>query len=804
MLNFSQDLRYGVRMLLKNRGFTLVAILTLALGIGANTAIFSVVNAVVLRPLPYPNAERLVRCDWQLEKGDIGAVTALVFAYWKEHTRAFEAAAGYAGINSGFNLAGGAEARRVRGLQVSEGFFRVLGVGPVIGRGFLPEEDRPQGPQVAIISDSLWRSYFGGDPTLVGKEMILNGRRHTIIGILPSSFQFESPIEVLLPLQARADVRDDGQNTVMIARLKTGITREQAQMEVSQLLPEFRREFPRHLREGERGMRLDAYHQTVVGSTSQTLWLLFGAVGFVLLIACANVANLLLARATARKGEIAIRLALGASRWRITRQLLTESWLLAISGSLLGLLVALWSVPALLALAPPGLPRLEEVNLDYQAVLFAVGASLLTSLLFGIAPALRAARLDVNEAVKSSSGRSSAGRLDSRVRGLLVVSEIALSLVLLVGAALLIKSFLKLRAVEIGFDPHQVTTAQASLTSEKYQTTAQVWAFEQQVLQRISSLPGVIAAATSSNVPLERGLRMGVRFETPSGSVVQTVQIRAISPQYFRALGIPVSRGREFSEADHQASAPVVIINETLARRHWPDRHPIGEQITRQGQQQQIVGVARDIKEIGLDKEVEPTVYLPVSQVSDGLMRMMNGWFLTSWIVRTSGPIDLADVLRQAVKEADPQMPLANVRPLTQIISASYASRQFMLLVMGIFGSLALLLTAVGIYGVLSYQVSQRTNEIGIRMALGAEPRDVLKLVVGQGMRLALAGVAIGLIASYGLTRLIANLLFDVSPTDPATFTVIALLLATVAFAACYLPARRAAKVEPIVALRYE
>ncbi len=368
------------------------------------------------------------------------------------------------------------------------------------------------------------------------------------------------------------------------------------------------------------------------------------------------------------------------------------------------------------------------------------------------------------------------------VRGLLVMSEIALSLVLLVGAGLLIKSFIKLRGVETGFDPQLITTAQASLTSEKYQTTTQVWAFEQQVLQRISSLPGVTAAATSSNVPMERGLRMGMRFEGPSGSVVQSVQVRAISPQYFRALGMPVLRGREFGEADMNPPVPVIIINETLAHRHWSDRDPLGQQLALQGQKREIIGVVRDIKEMGLDQAVEPTVYLPVSQMPDGLMRAMNGWFLTSWIVRTAGPIDLTAALRQAVKDVDPQMPVASVRPLTQVISTSYQSRQFILLLMGIFAGFALVLTAVGIYGVLSYQVSQRTNEIGIRMALGAQTRDVLKLVIGQGMRLTLIGVVIGLGAAYGLTRLISNLLFGVTATDPTTFAVIALLLASVAF----------------------
>src|SRR6185369_147847 len=703
-----------------------------------------------------------------------------------------------------FNLAGGADPERVRGLQVSEGFFRVLGIDPAMGRGFLAEEDRPGAAPVVVVSDALWRSYFGGDPNLIGKEVQVNGRSRTVVGILPAAFQFEAPVDMLLPLQLKADVRDDGQNTGLIARLKPDVTRGQAQAEVEQLLPAFRREYPTHLQAGERGMLLAGYQQSIVGDTGKTLWLLFGAVGFVLLIACANVANLLLARASARKGEIAIRIALGASRRRLMRQLLTESWLLALSGSLAGLLVALWSVPALLAFTPRKLPRLNEIGLDHQAVLFAVVASLVTSLLFGIVPAWRATRLDVNQAIKSASSRNSAGRLDSRVRGLLVVSEVALSLVLLIGAALLIESFTKLRAVNLGFDPNQVTTAQASLTSERYRTTAQVWAFEQQVLDRLTSLQGVVAAATASNVPLERGLRMGVGIESVGERNTQTVWVRTISPRYFQALKIPMLSGREFNDADTQTSALVVIVNETLAQRYWSGRDAESEQISRQGKALQVVGVAGDIREMALDQAVEPTIYIPASQMPDGLMAAMNRWFLTSWIVRTSGPVDLTAALQQAMKEAYPQMPLANVRPMRQVISSSIASQQFILLLMGVFAGLALVLTAVGIYGVLSYQVSRRTNEIGIRMALGAGVSDVLKLVIGQGLRLALMGVAIGVAAAYGLTRLIANMLFGVSATDPVVFAVVALLLTGVALGACFVPARRATKVDPMIALRYE
>ncbi|MGA9770171.1 MAG: ABC transporter permease [Blastocatellia bacterium] len=798
METFIQDLRYGIRLLVKRPAFTAIAIITLALGIGANTAIFSVVNAVLLRPLPYTQSDRLVQWSWQFEQESISAVTALEFEFWKEHSSAFDAVFGYSGINSGFNLAGGAQSERVRGLQVSEGFFRVLGINPAIGRGFLPEEDRPKGPQVVVISDGLWRSYFGGDPDVIGKQVQVNGQSHTVVGILPHGFQFELPTDLLLPLQLAADARDNGQNTGVIARLKSNVTREQAQLEMQQWLPAFLQAYPNHAKSSDRGIGLNSYQQTVVGDTGRTLWLLFGAVGFVLLIACANVANLLLARATSRKGEMAIRSALGARRGRLIRQWLTESWALALAGSIAGLLIALWSVPALLALMPQELPRHQEINLDYQAVMFAIGMSLLTSLLFGIVPALRATRTCVSETIKASSSRTRAGRLDR----LLIVSEVALSLVLLVGAGLLVKSFVKLRAVELGFDPQHLTATQISLTSDKYRTTAQVWNFEQQVLERLRGLPGIVAAAAASNVPLERGLRMGI---TVDGRVIdRSVQIRAISPQYFQTLGMKITSGREFTDSDMRASPLVVVVNETLARSYFPERDATASQLTTQGKPREIVGVVNDIKEMGLDQPVEPTLYIPLPQISDGLIVAMNRWFMTAWMIRTSAPVDLTTALRDAVRDIDSQMPIANVRPMTEVINATTASRQFVLLLMAIFAGLALALTAVGLYGVLSYTVTQRTGEIGLRMALGAQPVDVLKMIISKGMTLVFAGVGLGLLAAFALTRLMASWLFDVSATDPMMFSGVALLLISVAFPACYIPARRATKIDPGIALRYE
>ena len=798
------DLRYAFRMLAKAPAFTAIAVITLALGIGANTAIFSVLNALMLRPLPFPEPERLAIAHWRWgAAGEGQSVTATQYMFWRQNSRAFDELTGYALGGSGFNLAGAGEPQRVQGLRVTDNFFRAFGVGPVLGREFAPEEDVPNAPPVAVISHALWRSYFGGDARVVGSDVQLNGRVCRIVGILPPEFRLPFAADVFVPLQLTADAGDRGHNTVMVGRLKTGVSYEQAQADSDRLTTALRAEFPGHIGPRELGVRFVPLQDSVVRSVKRTMWLLVAAVSFVLLIACANVANLLLARAAQRRSEFALRGALGAGRWRLVRQLMTESLVLAVLGGGAGLFIAVWSVPALAAFVPQAVPRTTEITLDVYAIVFALAASFVTCLLFGMAPALQAARLDLNAALKSSAGGRSTGKLSARLRGLLVTAEVAISVVLLVGAGLLITSFAKLRSVNFGFNPQNLLTIQVALSSQKYTTTAESWRLQQQVIERLAAIPGVVSAASVPGLPLDRGLNNNINVPGRPELDNLLVEYRAISPEYFTTLGVPVLRGRALSSSDTQNSARVVVVNETLARRLSESGDAVGSQLSIGRDPLQVIGVVRDLKEVGLNLPAAPTVYVPAGQVPDDLSAATNEWLLASWIVRTTREIEIG-AINNAVRSVDPLLPIAKVRPMTDVVASSVASQRFVTTLMALFAGLAVVLAVVGLYGVLSYHVSQSTHEIGVRMALGAQTRDVLGLVVGQGIGFALIGVVAGLAGALGLTRLIGSMLFGVTATDPAVFAGVALLLLAVALLASYLPARRALRVDPIVALRHE
>ncbi len=798
-----QDMRHGVRTFLKSPGFTAVAVLTLALGIGANTAIFSVVNAVLFRPLPYKEPNRLAIVYWQWAKGEIPAVTNTQYEFWKKNSRSFEFSAALGG--GSFNLAGGSEPLRVRGWRASPELLPLLNVQPLMGRNFTKEEDTEGGPRALLISYGLWRSYYGGDPDVLKKTAQLNGNDYAIVGVLPGSFRLDSEADLLVPIRVVADPRDQGHNTGMLVRLAPGISLKQAQLEMDHLLPRFREAYPNHIGENERGVRLESYATHVVGDTRDTLLMLLGAVGLVLLIACANVANLMLARASSRTGELAVRTALGASRWRLARLLLTESMTLALAGGLAGCLVAAWALPLLLAATPAGLPRLGEIQLDAQTGAFAFFCSLFTSVIFGAVPAWRATRVDVHDALKTTSGKLSAGRAMLNARSALVVAEVALALILLVGAGLFLRSFTALNSVELGFDPKNLTALQVPLSAVRYQTTEASVAFQQKLLARIRSLPGVESAAAVPGLPFERGLNMYATIQGKEKPFGRSVEMRAITADYFRTVGIKVLRGRQFSDADANPGTREIFVNERFAKIFWDQQDPLGQTVNLGEKDLWVVaGVVSDIREAGLAYRPQPTFYMHAARVEDSLTRATNSWFPNSFLIRTSGPVDLNAALRGAVHEMDPLLPVSKIRPMTEVMATSISTERFLLMLMSVFAGLALVMTCVGIFSVLSYQVTQRTQEIGIRMALGASRTDVLGMVLRHGLLLAALGLAIGIGGAVAASRVVKTMLFQIQPTDPTTYVAVAVLLLCVAALACWIPARRATRVDPMVALRYE
>ncbi|MCI0486651.1 MAG: ABC transporter permease [Blastocatellia bacterium] len=807
METFLQDLRYGVRMLRARPGFTVVALIALALGIGANSAIFSVVNTVLLRPLPYEEPERLVNIWASKTKApdDRVAASAPNFFDWRDQNRVFTGMAAY--LEDAYNLTGRGEPLRVKGVAVSGTMFSMLGVNPATGRNFLPEEDVEGASKVVILSQSLWQQSFGADPNVLGQSVDIDSESYAIVGVMPPAFSFPDaetalwmPLAVVKPSTwGRMDLFFN-----VVARLKPGVSIEQAQSDMDSVAGRLAEQYPAS--NAGWGVMLVPLHEQAVGDVRPALLVLFGAVGFVLLIACANVANLLLARAASRQREIAIRSALGASRWRVIRQLVTESLMLSLMGGALGLLLALWGGDILATLSTENLPRAQEIGIDGLVLGFTCLLSIMTGLIFGLVPALQVSKPNLSETLKEG-GRSSTGGVRSQfLRSALVVTEVALSLVLLVGAGLLIKSFVRLQQVEPGFESANRLTLEVALPWTKYPGQEPAAAFFERALDRIEVLPGVQSVGATTALPFsgrDNWRLFYIEGRPHSGPQDYTgVGYRAINSGYFRALGIPLVQGRDFTEQDRSGVLPVVIVNQAMARKFFPGEDPSGKRFKMGGGPESknpwltVVGVAADVKHSSLDAEAKPEIFLPYLQAAQTAMHI---------VVHTAGdPGALTAAIRQEVRAVDPDQPVSKVATMEQLLSDSVAPRRFNLLLLGIFAAVALILAAVGIYGVMSYAVTQHTHEIGIRQALGARPVDVLKLVLGQGMRLALAGVVIGLAGAFALTRVMESLLFDVSATDPLTFAVIALLLTGVAAMACFVPARRATRVDPMVALRYE
>lgn len=821
METLRQNLRYGLRTLANSPGFTSVAILTLALGIGANTAIFSVVNTVLLQPLSYPNPDRLVELELSSPQGN-GDITSIPkFNVWREQSQVFDSVAAYDFAGPGINLTGGDRPEQVKGIHASADYFRVFGAPMALGRTFTAEEDRPGGPAVAVISNVLWRSRYGGDPAIINRTIDLGGEPYTVIGVLGPTFASNTKNDIWVPLKPDPNSTNQGHYLHATARLKPGVTLAQAQAAMKVAADEFNRKFPNSPVMGP-GASFTAVplRDSVIGDVRFDLLLLFGAVGFVLLIACANVANLLLARATIRKREIAIRSALGAGRARIIWQLLTESLLLSLAGGALGLAFGYLGVRALLAMNPGDIPRIGEqgasVTLDWRVLAFTFVAAVLTGILFGLVPALSASRSDLSITLREAGSRSGTGVRHNTTRSMLVIIEMALALVLLVGAALLIRTFAALRGVNPGFETRNVLTMQMSLSGGRFEKAAGVELLVRNGRQRVESLPGVAAAAMTCCLPLEGGF--GLPF-TIEGRPLKDSPYHGgagyvtVSPGYFEVFRIPVLSGRSFQDQDNSAGERVVVITEAMAKEYWPKGDALGALITIgkgigpdfEEPPRQIVGIVGDVHQGALNRPPDQLMYVPLAQVNDAIIALNNRITPMIWVVRTKlQPFSLSTDMQRELREASGGLPVAHIRGMQQVVGESTARNDFYMTLLTIFAGVALLLAAIGVYGLMAYSVQQRTQEIGVRMALGASPPQVRRMVVIQGMRLALVGVILGVGSALALTRLMRSLLFGVKPWDPAMIVLVAVLLSAVTLLATYLPARRASRVDPVVALRYE
>jgi len=805
------DLQYGLRMLWKHKSVSGIALLTLALGIGVNSAIFSVVNAVVLRPLPYPESERLMVVWGNLHKTGLEEIeiSALEFQDFQQQCQAFEHIAAYA--IQGLNLTGVDQPERVRGATVSANLFPTLRVQPQLGRNFTVDEDSAGNDTVVILGDSLWQRRFGGDPSVINKTVQLDGRTLTVIGVMPANFHFpDRDTEAWIPLAFTPDLLEENNRGShflnVIGRLKSGVTPSQAQADLDTVTTRLSQEHVSTYRGGF-SASIRSLHEELVGNLRRAMLVLLGAVGLVLLIACANVAHLRLASATSRYREFAIRAALGANRARVVRQFMTESLLLSFIGGALGLTLAVWVVRALVFLMPKDTPRLEEIKLDYRVVLFTLGTSLLTGIVFGLAPSFQAARTNLNDVLKEA-GRGGDASRRLKLRNLLVVSEFALSLVLLIGAGLMVKSLLRLQEVKPGFDSANLLTMRIALPSSKYETFTKSQTFFQQLLDQLEARPEVESVGAINLLPFGGGggdRSFSIQDQpTASGHARPDEQVRFVTPGYFRAMSIPLLTGRDFTRRDLPDTPQVAIVNSAFARKFWPNDNALGKRISFQNNNPkwyEIVGVVGNVKHRGLDIQDHAEIYIPAFQplFADGNVPAL---YLA---VRTkSDPLLLAPAMRSEVAALDRDQPIYSLMTMDQRISDSIAPRRFNMFILGLFAALALVLAAIGIYGIMAFSVVQRTHEIGVRMALGASTRDVLTLVMRNGFKLALIGIIVGLVAAFAATRVLSSLLYEVSARDPLIFVLDAILLAMAALLACYIPARRATKVDPLVALRYE
>jgi putative ABC transport system permease protein len=813
MENFWQDIRYGVRMLLKSPGVSIVATIALALGIGANTAIFSVVNAVLLRPLPFASSEQLMTV-WETDRqrgSNHSSVSYPNFADWQAQNHVFERMSSF--HDADFMLTGRGDPARIKGAVVNADIFPLLGASPVIGRTFLPEEDQPgdQG-RVVVLSQKFFQSRFNSDAGVLNQMIVLDGKPYTIVGVMPQTFQFPISNE---PAELWTTVAEDGGDRdpitaqrgahymAVIGRLKPGVTREQAQAEMDTIAGRLEQQYPDS--DAHRGARVIPALEDLIGDIRPALLIMLGAVACVLLIACANVANLLLARAMTRQREMAIRSALGASRWRVVRQLLTESILLSLTGGALGLLLAVWWSALLVSLDQKGLPRAVQVGLDARVLGFTFALSVLTGIVFGVVPALHASKSALAESLKDGRGSGEAAR-HNRVRGVLVVAELSIAVVLLIGAGLLIQSLWRLHRVDPGFNTQNVLAFDLSLPDIRYSTDKQN-EFYRDLTKRIEALPGVRAASSVAPLPLS-GNQFGVSFATEGRPVPKgdqpTADFYTMGLDYFKTMGIPLLQGRDFNDHDVHKAPGVVIVNQAFAQKFFPGENPLGKRIQpgistyddEPAGMREIIGVVGNVKQRSLSTEAKPAFYIPQAQTPFDSMTV---------VVKSNGdPHSVIGAVTNEVRSIDKDLPLFNVKTLDDYVADSVSTPRFNTTLLGIFAAVALVLTVVGLYGVMSYSVAQRTGEIGIRMALGAQTRDVLSLIVGQGVKLVLLGLAIGLIGAFALTRVVATLLFGVGTKDPITFAAVTMLLSVVALLACYIPARRATKVDPLVALRYE